>query len=148
MKPARDVLALLAFGVAAFCPLVAEAAILKRVHSGTTTVSNASGVAVTLQLPDASKAFVICTASTTSNNSNERVTCVLSNNTLTIDGGSSITNNAVVVAWYVAEFESGVTVQRGTASFAANATSVTPTITAVDCSRSFVMLAGEQTNAG
>ena len=146
-KPSRQAVALVAFGLAWLTPLVADAAILKRVHSGTTTVTSASGVTVTLQLPDASKAFVVCTASTTSNNSNERVTCVLSNNTLTIDGGSGMTSSAVVVAWYVAEFESGVTVQRGTASFAANATSVTPSISAVDCSKSFVMLAGEQTNA-
>jgi hypothetical protein len=147
-RPKARLTALVAFGLASLAASGADAAILKRVHSGTTTVTSASAATVTLELPDASKAFVVCTASTTDNDSNNRVTCVLSDNTLTIDGGSSITNSAVVVSWHVAEFLSGVSVQRGTASFAANATSVTPSIAAVDCSKSFVVLAGEQTNAG
>lgn len=140
-------LLLVAFGLAWLGSGEVDAAILKRVHSGTTTVSSTAGVTVTLELPDATKAFVICTASSTSNNSNQRATCVLSDNALTIDVGSNSASSSTVVSWYVAEFERGVTVQRGTASFAANATSVTPALSAVDCSKSFVVLAGEQTNA-
>jgi hypothetical protein len=70
---------------------------------------------------------------------------VLSNNQLVIDGGSGIAA-AMSIAWYVAEFESGVSVQRGTLVFpGTTGISLTATLSpAVDCTKSFVVMAGEQ----
>jgi hypothetical protein len=146
-KKAR-LLAVVALALAGLVPIAAEAAILKRVHEGTTTVTSTSGNTITLELPDASKAFVVCSRRNTNSRSNARATCVLSDNSLYIDVGTATANNSVIVAWYVAEFEDGVTVQRNTAAFASGATSVAVTLpTAVDCSKSFVVMAGDQNNA-
>lgn len=140
----------LALGVGGWlAPFSAEAASLKSLQSAVTAVPSSTAVAVTLSPSvDATKAFVVCSARTTSDNSNRRVTCVLSNTTLTIDGGTNV-GATVSVSWYVAEFAGGVTVQRGTGAFAAGSTvpSPLPSLTAVDCTKSFVVLAGEQTNA-
>src|SRR5205823_6526006 len=63
------------------------------------------------------------------------------------DVGPAVTN-ANTVSWFVAEFESGVSVVRGTSTFnAGSATpSAAPVIGTVDCSKSFVALAGEQSD--
>ncbi|PYN54555.1 MAG: hypothetical protein DMD92_18485 [Candidatus Rokuibacteriota bacterium] len=140
-------MAAVALGLMWLAPSAADAATLKRVHSGTTNVPSASVVNVTLELQDATKAFVFCPTRTTSGNSSHRVTCTLSTNNLAIDGGTNVTN-ANTVSWFVAEFESGVSVVRGTSTFnAGSATpSAAPVIGTVDCSKSFVALAGEQTD--
>src|SRR5437762_304954 len=146
-----QLVAAVALGLMWLAPSAADAAILKRVHSGTTNVPSATVVNVTLDLPSANvtKAFVFCPTRTTSGNSSHRVTCTLSTNNLAIDGGTNVTN-ANTVSWFVAEFESGVSVVRGTSTF--NAGSATPTLATVpvigtvDCSKSFVVLAGEQSD--
>ena len=144
-----QLVAAVALGLMWLAPSAADAATLKRVHSGTTNVPNASVVNITLELPDATKAFVFCPTRTNSGNSSHRVTCTLSTNNLAIDGGTNVTN-ANTVSWFVAEFESGVSVVRGTSTF--NAGSATPTLATVpvigtvDCSKSFVVLAGEQSD--
>jgi len=138
-------------GLIWLAPSAADAAILKRVHSGTTNVTNAAGVTVALELPNPSpsNAFVVCTARTTWGGEQQRVTCVLSNNSLTIDAGANYSTGSMNVSWYVVEFESGVTVQRGTAAFAAGTASVPVTLSpAVDCSKSFVVAAGDQSDVG
>jgi hypothetical protein len=142
-------LGLLALGAGWLAADPADAAVLKRIHTGERNVANAAGVTVPLDLPDASKAFVVCHPRTTNTNSNRRVTCVLSDNLLTIDGGNNV-GATVTVSFYVAEFDSGVLVQRGTSVFAQNQLTppVAPSIAAVDCSASFIVMAGEQTNAG
>jgi len=145
-----QLVAAVALGLMWLAPSAADAATLKRVHSGTTNVPSAAGVNVTLELPDATKAFVFCPARTSSGNSPRRVTCTLSNNNLFIDGGTNV-SNTVTVSWFVAEFESGVNVVRGTSTFNIGSTTPTlatvPVIGTVDCSKSFVVLAGEQTDA-
>lgn len=137
-------LAAFAVGSAVLAASSADAAVLKRVHSGTQSLSSATPVTIALELPDASKAFVVCSNNTANGGPNYRVSCVLSDNQLVIDGGNSIAA-AMTIAWYVAEFESGVTVQRGVlTSFTAGTLSNTATLNpAVDCTKSFVVMAGE-----
>ena len=137
-----------ALGLLWFGPSAADAAILKRVHSGTTAITSTAAQTVTLELQDASKAFVVCWSRYTLTWSNGRATCVLSNNTLTIDVGLAAGTTGISVGWSVAEFESGVSVVRGTSTFnAGSATPATaPNIGTVDCTKSFVVMAGEQTD--
>jgi outer membrane protein assembly factor BamB len=138
------VLGAIAVGSMSVVPTAADAAILKRVHSGTTTLSADAAVTVTLELPDASKAFVLCSARVVGSNASQRARCVLSNNLLTLDPQAKIsTIGNIIVSWYVVEFESGVSVQRGTVSFATSQTTPTtpPTLNpSVDCSKSFVIM--------
>src|SRR3989442_14704642 len=135
-------LAAVALGLMWLLPSGADAAILKRVHSGITAQPTA-GTTVALELPDASKAFVVCSNNSTSGNAQNRQDCILSDNLLTFDAGANITP-PFNVSWYVAEFESGVKCQRCTVSFAPGSTTTAPTLTtAVDCSKSFVVLPGE-----
>src|SRR6266480_1647792 len=140
----RQVLRAAALGLLWFAPSTADAAILKRVHSGISSVSAGSGTSITLELPDASKAFVVCSSNTTSTLASQRVPCILSTNNLLIGGNSGYTGT-INVSWYVAEFESGVSVQRGTVSmpFGGLTPSAAPAMTAADCSKSFVVMAGE-----
>src|SRR2546421_4036687 len=144
-----QLVAAVALGLMWLAPSAADAATLKRVHSGTTNVPSATVVNVTLDLPSANvtKAFVFCPTRTSSGNSSHRVTCTLSTNNLAIDGGTNVTN-ANTVSWFVAEFESGVSVVSGTSTFnAGSATpSAAPVIGTVDCSKSFVVLGGEQSD--
>src|SRR2546425_3999537 len=135
-------LAAVALGLMWLLPSGADAAILKRVHSGITAQPTA-GTTVALELPDARNAFVVCSNNATSGNAQNRQDCILSDNLLTFDAGANI-SPPFNVSWYVAEFESGVSVQRGTVSFAPGSTTTAPTLTtAVDCSKSFVVLPGE-----
>ena len=149
-SPGPLVLIAAALGLHWFGPSAADAAILKRVHSGTTAITSTAAQTVTLELQDASKAFVVCWSRSPLTWSNERATCELSTNTLTIDVGLQAGASSVSVGWSVAEFESGVSVVRGLSTF--NAGSVTPTpatapnIGTVDCTKSFVVMAGEQTD--
>jgi hypothetical protein len=126
-----------------------EAATLKRVHSGLTIVNDTTtATTVALDLPDATRAFVVCTAGTLSDDSNKRVTCELQDNQLAIQADVAPGAFTIGVEWQVAEFEDGVTVQRGTAAFASSATTANPVLTAVDCTKSFVLLSGERTTNG
>jgi len=142
----------IAVGLISLAPTMADAAVLKRVHSGTTTLTADQPVTVTLELPDASKAFVVCSMREVgASNASQRALCVLSNNTLTLDTQARIsTIGNIIVSWYVAEFESGVSVQRGTYTIAAaqTAPSAAPTLNAVDCSKSFVLLSETAVGTG
>lgn len=127
-------------------PAAADAAILKRVHAGR-AVASATAVNIALDLPDASKAFVVCHSRTTAVTSNQRVTCILTTNNLQIDGGSGI-GATTDVTWYVAEFESGVTVYRNTAVVTLASGSLTAAITinatgGVACDRSFAVVTNQ-----
>jgi hypothetical protein len=141
-------LGLVALGTSYLAAGSADAAVLKRVHTGVRNVPSATAVTVVLDLPDASKAFVVCYPRSSTTSSHQRVTCVLGDNLLTIDGGTNVGAN-VTVSFYVAEFDSGVFVRRGTSSFAAAGTTPTaaPSFSAVDCTSSFIVWGGEQTNA-
>jgi hypothetical protein len=139
-----------AIGVTVLAAPAAEAAVLKRVHSGTTTISSGTPTTIALELSDASKAFVVCSSNTSNTSGHQRANCVLSNNQLVVDGGGNVAA-AMTIAWYVAEFETGVTVQRGTLNYTASGgqTSQTATLSpAVDCTKSFVVLGGAQVDTG
>src|SRR4029079_5992331 len=55
--------------------------------------------------------------------------------------GATVTNNTILVQYYVAEFTAGVSVRRGTATFTGTNTTPTaaPTLSALDCTKSFVI---------
>ncbi len=142
-------------------PMDADAAILKRVHSGTTTVTN-STTATSVQLTalanaDIGKAFAVCSATTTSDLANKRVTCELttgvSNAVLSIKADVAPGSNVMTVSYHVAEFDLGVSVQRSVTTFpstAGDGTDLTQTVTlstAVDCTKSFVIMGGERTTS-
>src|SRR6185503_13124381 len=132
--------------------------VIKGVQTGTVVFGNAAGevnaasAAITLGLAiDAAKAFVHCSFSTNQPNPITRPTCELSNTTVTITLAVSVASAAhTTVRWYVAEFESGVSVQRGLATFtttgadaataAAEPLSAVVTLgTLVSCTTSFVL---------
>lgn len=132
--------------------------VIKGVQTGTVVFGNAAGqsnaasAAVTLGLAvDATKAFVHCSFSTNQPNSITRPTCELSDTTVTITLAASVASSAhTTVRWYVAEFESGVSVQRGLATFtttgadggtaSAEPLSAVVTLgTSVSCTSSFVL---------
>jgi uncharacterized protein (UPF0179 family) len=63
-------------------------------------------------------------------------------NTTTLTFAKNNSGTSVTVRWYVAEFDSGVTVQRGTAT--QSATTTNQTITAVNLAESFVLVSRER----
>lgn len=135
-------------------PAATGAAIIDQVYTG--CISNltslptgcASGLGisstVTLTGVTASAAFVVCSTRTTSTIPNVALaSCQLaqsgSDTVLTIAFSSAPAANTTAVQYYVAVFEAGVSVQRGSASFTTGLTpTAAPSITAVDCTKSFV----------
>ncbi len=128
-------LVLVAGGLLASSP--AEAASVKSVQTGTVTMSTATQTAA-ITTVDTSRSFVVCTNRTNSSNPTNRATCVLGASSVTIT--SSATNASEVVRWHVVEFEGGVTVQRGTASFSTTDSLLNVGISTVDLSKSFVLI--------
>jgi hypothetical protein len=127
--------------------LSVRAAVVKNVQTGMAFMSGAS-TAVSVTIPSAvnpARAFVICDFLVGNNNSpaaSQRVTCELTGaTTLTITNGAA--DDQEVVRWYVVEFFSGVTVQRGLVP-TTTYTAVTPTvdvpIAAVNLAKTFVLI--------
>ncbi len=150
----RPVLLLIAL-VACLAPGAGEAAILKQVTASSiilpgNTVNNVALANVT----NINKAFVACQTETTNTAPSTMIaTCELTtdvsgNAQLTITTGATVTNNTILVQYYVAEFSAGVTVQRGVASFTGTNTTPgsAPSLTAVDCTKSFVLLTQRSTS--
>ena len=130
----------------------ASGAVLKSVQSNTQTMA-ATPATVNLPTPViATNAFVICQADTGAAGSNPtaRATCELNSNTqLTITTSvADPSATPLTVRWYVVEFLSGVSVQRGLANFAA-ATPTTPVAlgTAVNLASSFVLVTERMNSA-
>src|SRR6266568_3770031 len=138
MKPSRywPVL-LLAFGFAWNQP--AGAAVLKNVQTGTVTMNPATQT-VAITSVNTAKTFVICQSDTGGNNNDStlRVTCELTNST-TVTITASVALAAQTVRWYVVEFLSGVTVQRGLTSLGASLTVAVP-ISAVNLAKTFALI--------
>jgi hypothetical protein len=132
-----------------------EAAIVKSVTSGSTTLAASSTTKnVALTGVDITKAFVSCAAEPPDRETAySNATCDLNNNgaggaaQLTVTVGASL-NNPLPVRYYVVEFTAGVSVQRGTASFTSTnlSPSATPSLTAVDCTKSFVVISTRSTD--
>jgi hypothetical protein len=134
----------LAFGVL-WSPS-ARTAVIKNVQSGTVTMSGAStAVTVTITSVNTARAFVTCDFLVGNNNSpaaSQRVTCELTGaTTLTITNGAA--DGQEVVRWYVVEFLSGVTVQRGlvpASTYTWNTPTVPVLIAAVNLAKTFVLI--------
>jgi len=140
MKTLRCLQSLLFSAIAAGWSLTAGAAVIKSVQTGTVTMGSVTqSVAITSVTP--AKAFVICSESASNGSqASDRVTCELNAaTTLTIKIG--VADASVAVRWYVVEFLSGVSVQRGlvtTATFAAGVATVDVTLpTAVILTKAF-----------
>jgi hypothetical protein len=120
-----------------------SAAILKSIQTNATSITALTDVSITAV--NMSRTFVICQSDTggANNNATVRATCELTSTTnLRITPGNTV--SAETVRWYVVEFYSGVTVQRGVTSMGTSATA-NAAITAVDLSKTFV-LATERAN--
>lgn len=122
--------------------LSVRAAVLKNVQTGTVAMNPATRP-VAITLVDPLKTFVVCQGDTGGAGSNPTVrpTCELTNaTTLTIT--TNVADAAMTVRWYVVEFLSGVTVQRGlvpTGTFAAGTATVPVAIAAVNLAKTFVL---------
>ncbi len=145
-----------ALAVAAGVPAPVEAAIVNKVTSGTASLPNSSTpTQVSLTGVDISKAFVLCSTRTANTSQDEALyTCDLNNGgtggaaRLTITPAVAPGNTTTRVQYYVVEFAAGVSVQRGTATFSGTSTTptATPSLTAVDCTKSFVLLSQRSTD--
>jgi hypothetical protein len=132
-----------------------EGAVLNAVTSGTASLPN-SATATQVSLPglDITKAFVLCSTRTANTSGDEGLfTCDLNvsggTSRLTITPSFAPGNTTTRVQYYVAEFDAGVSVQRGIATFTGTSLTPTaaPTLTAVDCAKSFVLTSVRSTDA-
>lgn len=127
----------------------AEAASIKSVQTNTETMSTQTRTVTLPQAVDATKAFVVCSNRTNGSSPSYRVTCELSNTTVTITSGTTV-DTTEVVRWYVVEFEGGVSVRRGLESIqstkASATTPVNVALSTVDLAKSFVLIS-ERTNS-
>jgi len=117
----------------------AGAAVIKTVQTGTITMNPATRT-VAITLVDTAKTFVVCQGDSGGAGSNPTLlpTCELTNaTTLTIT--THVADAAITVRWYVVEFLSGVTVQRGLAVPAGTAT-FNVAIAAVNLAKTFVLI--------
>jgi hypothetical protein len=130
-------------------PGVASGAILNRVYSGTVTLpDSATATQVALTGVDITRAFVVCSSRAPISNANQALySCDLNNGgsggaaRLTITPSAAPGTTTAAVQYYVAEFLAGVSVQRGTATFSGTslAPGAAPSLTAVDCTKSFLV---------
>ena len=125
----------------------AEGAVLKSVQRGTATfASGANTTTITINLVDTSKTIVWGGISWgggrfASSNANATRFGFQLVNPLTLNlqrlGAPA---QATVAEWYVAEFSKGVLVQRGRAAFAAGTATLNVTISAIDTTKTFVLV--------
>lgn len=111
-------LLLLAFGLAWSLP--AGAAVIKNVQTGTYVFPGlyaGAPVDVAITPVNTAKSFVVCQNATDYDEQEYRVTCELNaSDKLTITPGATLDVPTDTVRWYVVEFLSGVSVQRGLAT--------------------------------
>lgn len=114
----------------------AQAAQTKSVQSNTTTLANGnSSVTATISSVDTGKAFLVFGVSLDdATPSGAQITGQITNST-TLTFQRFGTSGDVSIKWYVAEFKSGVTVQRG--SVVMSSTTVNVSLQSVDLSKSF-----------
>lgn len=130
----------------------AEAAVLKQVLANFATMNTATVNVTLASSVDPTKAFVVCnnrTGITDGSNPTERVTCELGTGTYPVANPTNqltITASAVdsgatkeTVWYYVAEFSSGVTVQRGRVDYALGASGSNITINEFVLANTFVI---------
>ncbi|MBP1738856.1 MAG: hypothetical protein H6Q48_1149 [Deltaproteobacteria bacterium] len=114
----------------------AQPAVIKSVQSGTTSFGGGS-TTVTITSVDTTKAFLLFGISEPDQTSawDYLISGQITNAT-TLTFARPGNNKTVTVYWYVAEFSSGVSVQRGSANMRGK-TTVNQPITAVDTTKSF-----------
>ncbi len=143
-------LAVLALATAVWlAPGAADAALVKAVTTGSQTLANsASATNIAMTGVDITKAFVVCSTRTSNTLPNTMlVTCALNNGgsggaaQLTLTPAAAPGASALIVQYTVVEFTAGVSVQRGTTTFTGTTLTAdsAPSITAVDCTKSFVL---------
>lgn len=121
---------------------------IKRV-SGFSTTMTANPQLIFVQPVDTSRAFVVCAyrAGNASFAANRSPTCsLISPNQVSVEMGT--TDGNVAVAGFVAEFSSGVTVQRGTLTLGAGTLSSNQSISTVDPSKAFVLVQARTADGG
>ena len=121
----------------------------KSIQTGTTTIAagSASNTA-TITSVDTTKAFLVFGVSEGNINPQfGQISGQITNSTtLTFTRATAASSPAVTVHWYVAEFSSGVTVQRG-AAILGTSTSVNVTLTTVDTAKAFPLISLRTTGA-
>ena len=111
---------------------------VKSVQNGTLTVAAAT-TNVIINSVDTTQAFVNCYFRTTASAPNQVPTCRLTNATyLNVTTGGATANT--IVSWYVVEFVSGASIQRGETFWGTGTASQNITITSVNLSATFVTL--------
>jgi len=120
----------------------AQPAVLKSVQTGTATIASTSASTTATLSPavDTTKAFLVFGVS--ENNANPQygqISGQITNST-TVTFQRDAATGAVTVKWYVAEFTSGVTVQRGTSSALNGISSLDIPITSVNTTKSFPLI--------
>jgi hypothetical protein len=134
----------LAFGMA--CSLSARAAVIKNVQTGTVTMGATTAATVAITSVNTLRTFVMCYFLVGNNNAQvaaQRVTCELTGGGTTLTITNGVADATEVVRWYVVEFFSGVTVQRGlvpTTTYTAGTLTVPVAITAVNLAKTFVLI--------
>lgn len=132
---------ILVVGVLLSCMMQASGAQLKTIQAGTSTIAaDASSTTASLTTVDMSKSFLVFGTSFDDSvgtpNCSQVSGQITNSTTLTVARAGSSGCPAITIEWYVAEFLSGVTVQRGSV---ANADIINIPITAVDMSKTVPM---------
>ena len=119
-------------------PSSAQSATLKSVQTGTFTFNGLADKPVPITTVDTTKAFLVFGVSENQLNGwDGQVTGQITNATTLTFSRAGNNNPGPTVKWYVAEFTSGVSVQRGNVNMAGIATGNATLTTAVDTSKSF-----------
>lgn len=132
-------------------PLTVEAASIKTpVRTGTVTMSTNQQTATLSPAVDTTKAFIVCSSLTDSSNASNRARCEITNGT-TVTITTGVANANQTVRWHVAEFEGGVSVQRGVSSSVGACNNTTWTlcdvpISSVTTAQSFVLTSESTTS--
>src|SRR2546425_5021691 len=120
----------------------APAATLKGVQFGTLTIgagSTSATAALSLAI-DTTRSFLLFGVSESTNNPSDGQVSGQITNTTTVTFARAATGVAVTVKWYVAEFSSGVTVQRGAADMSVTVPLNVTLGTAVNLAQSFPII--------
>lgn len=107
-------------------------------QSGNHTLATASDTITLTTTVDSTKAFVTCNAKLTSSNTNCAATCQLNTagTQVQIQSGGGICSE---VDWYVMEYATAATVQRGSTSLSAGTSISNVTISSISTSKTFVI---------
>lgn len=118
---------------------------LKSMQSGTVAFSTTdTSKDVTITSVNTSKAFLMFSFSSAATDADDGMIMGVMTNATTLTFSRAASGSAVSVSWYVAEYEYGVSVQRGTSTNNSKNTAIA--ISSVDLSKSFPILSSKQTN--